>query len=605
MCGIAGTYGYSTAAALRMTQEMCDRMTPRGPDDGGCEVVSADPPVVLGNRRLSIIDPSPAGHQPMHALEWGGSIVFNGMIYNFRELRARLEKRGHRFVSDCDTEVILRAYAEYGTRCVHYLRGMWAFAIWDPRRGALFLSRDRMGIKPLYYTSDGQRTAFASEVRSLTSSGAAATRLSTAGIGTFLDFGAVSEPLTAIQGVLALPPGHSAIVNADGVALTRYWAPPEASPEWPKCDAAEELAAIVEDAVGRHMVSDAPIGVFLSGGVDSSLISALATRHATDVRTVSVVFEDPAYDEERHQLTVARTLGTEHHALRLMPDDLIAWFPHVFRGMDQPAFDGLNTYTAARIAHECGLKVAVSGLGADELLDGYGLGPRIERLERLSRLPVHGTRALALTVGALTRASRRDKLAAWLSGDVVDPHELLRRLFLPVGTDALLPGAGEGTAAHKTRAARRGANDLAVSELSTYMRNVLLRDTDSMGMANSIEVRVPYLDHVVVEYVLSLPPSARATGKTLLRAAFPDAIPAEIYDRPKRGFALPLAGWMRGPLHAEMQSLLASDTSPLGDILDLQAVKPVWTGFLAGRRSWLQPWALFCLGKWIENVTAT
>lgn len=600
MCGIAGTYGYPADAGLRMTQAMCDRMAPRGPDDAGYEVVSLDPPVALGNRRLSIIDPTPAGHQPMHDRETGTVIVFNGMIYNFRELRGRLESRGQRFVSECDTEVILRAYSEYGERCVHYLRGMWAFGIWDPVRKRLFLSRDRLGIKPLFYTAHDGRSAFASEVRALLASGAVPPRLSMSGIRTFLDYGAVSEPLTAIEHVFALPPGHNAIIDAEGISTECYWQPPGPSPDWPKSDAPAELAHLVEQSVKIHMVSDAPIGIFLSGGVDSSLVSALAKRHASDVKTISVVFDDPTLDEESHQLRVARALGTDHRALRLTPSDLLSWFGHVFAGMDQPAFDGLNTYTAARLASESGLKVAVSGLGADELLDGYGLAERISRLQRIAALPLVRSGFGAAAASRFTPSERRGKLQAWLTGEVTDAYELLRRLYLPHAVDSLIgPSAGGAPA---PAPAERGLNSLAIDELGRYMRNVLLRDTDSMGMANSLEVRVPYLDHVVVEYVLSLPESVRQSRKQLLRLAFPDAIPAEIYQRPKRGFALPLDTWMRGPLRDQVDTMLTTAGSPLATTLDIAATTAIWQGFLARRSSWLQPWALFCLGRWIESA---
>ncbi len=294
MCGIAGALAGSVEDARAAVEAMCEQLIPRGPDDHGIATSSGERgSASLGSRRLAIIDPSPAGHQPMVDAERETTIVFNGMIYNFGDLRERLSAEGEPFVSDCDTEVVLRAYGRYGRDCVRHLRGMFAFAVWDERRRELFLARDRLGIKPLYYTERDGWFLFASQVKALLRTGRVPAELSAPALDTYLAFGAVSEPLTAIEGVSALPAGHTALVREGTVTVARYWEPPaEPDASLAAQDAADELCAVLEDTVRRHLVSDAPLGVFLSGGLDSSLVAALAAQASSRVRTVSVAFAD-------------------------------------------------------------------------------------------------------------------------------------------------------------------------------------------------------------------------------------------------------------------------------------------------------------------------
>ncbi len=610
MCGIAGALHADPDFVRDAVAVMCDQMIARGPDDGGVALIDGHAGhVALGNRRLAIIDPSPAGHQPMRDEARGTTIVFNGMIYNYRELRAQLVAEGAQFRSECDTEVVLKAHARYGADCVRHLRGMFAFALWDACDQSLFMARDPFGIKPLYYWQEGGGFLFASQVKALLATGRVPARLSPGGIESYLAFGAVSEPLTAIAGVFALPAAHTATVRQGAIGVQRYWSVPEqtATPA-SRRDVVGELRARLEDSVRRHLISDAPLGVFLSGGLDSSVLAALASRASARVQTVSVTFDDDAFSERPHMERVARHIGSEHVSVTLRPDDLLAAHEGAFEAMDQPTFDGLNTYVVSREAASAGLKVALSGLGADELFDGYGYTSRIAALDRLARAP----RLLARTAGAaigLTRTrGNGEKLAAWLGtrGEGESAYELLRRVFLADEVLKLGPKAASMPAA----AARASdSSDLfsrvTALDLAHYTNNVLLRDTDAMSMAHSLEVRVPYLDRPLVEWVLSLPTEVKGgSGKALLVESVRDLLPLEILARRKQGFALPLARWMRDELRCEVDAVLREPPGALAGLLDRDAAVQVWEQFLRDGRRWTRPWALFALCRWARTIAA-
>jgi asparagine synthase (glutamine-hydrolysing) len=608
MCGIAGVWTRGADDVSGPLLAMSEHMVPRGPDDDGSGVFEG-PGFRLGlaARRLAIIDPSPLGHQPMHDPERGTTIVFNGMIYNFEDLRDRLAHDGERFTSRCDTEVILKAYGRYGADCVRHLRGMFAFAIWDPRENRLFLARDRLGIKPLYYAEQDGRFLFASEVKALLASGLVEPRLSSPGIASFLAFGATSEPLTAIDGVLALPAGHRASYEDGELRVEPFWEP-ETEPELElgEEEAVRGLRELLEDAVGRHLVSDAPLGVFLSGGVDSSILACLAARATSKLRTISVVFENSELSEDRWMDAVTERIGGEHVRVSLTPSDLLSWSTDAFRAMDQPSFDGVNTYVVSRAASGSGLKVALSGLGADELFDGYGYGRRIVALERAARLPKPLRLAIAGAAPLAFRGTHRAKALQWLRGDRdgFSSYDLFRRLFHPDDMRTVSRTSLNGVPSPRALEAGRDLyGQLSVLELTGYMKNVLLRDTDSVSMANSLEVRVPFLDHPLVEWVLRLPAPLKAgQGKALLLAATRDVLPPEVLDRPKMGFVLPLADWMRNELRSEVDRTLAALPPALEEQIDSEAVAAVWGSFQESGRNWLRSWALYALCRWLEGV---
>jgi asparagine synthase (glutamine-hydrolysing) len=611
MCGIAGIIHRGGAQiGLAAAEAMSLSMRPRGPDDSGAfSLASGNDRLVLTSRRLAIIDPTDAGHQPMCDGHSDTTIVFNGMIYNFRELRGKLAAKGAVFSSDSDTEVVLQMYASYGPSCVEQLRGMFAFAIWDSRTRELFLARDRLGIKPLYYFHSTKGFLFASQVKALLKSGLVDARLSLNGLVSYLDFGAVSEPLTIIDGVRALPAGHTATLRDGELQLSKYWEPHASTEAISNGQTVVALRAMLDEIVDGHLVSDAPLGVFLSGGLDSSVLAALAARQTERLKTISVVFGERAYSEERYIDSVTRRLGVDHVRVSLSAADLRRHLADAFVAMDQPSFDGINTFFVSKAAHEAGLKVALSGLGADELFDGYGNTTRVARLEQIRRLPKPLPQVAAAGAAAFAEGvSSRQKLRGWVSGSFPPGHsyELLRRLFLPGDVARLLAAASAADCVPTVDAidCRKDVfPQVSMLELTNYTKNVLLRDTDAMSMANSLEVRVPYLDHRLVEWALGLPRSARAgKRKGLLVAAARDALPKEVLERKKQGFLLPLESWMAGDLGSEAAAAICDPPSPVRDLVNLKEARTVWTDFSLGARSWLQPWALYALCMWVESL---
>ena len=409
MCGIAGIIAPAERLSHGAVEKMVSRQRHRGPDDYGIETIAAGAGVcMLGSCRLAIIDLSPAGHMPMADHETGNWLVYNGEIYNFRDLRQELENSGERFYSGTDTEVILKAYRHWGSDCVQRFRGMFAFALWDHARQELFLVRDRLGKKPLYYYQNAATGIFlfASEVRALLASGLVERHLNPSALGAFLFNGFVVSPQTMIKDLRSLLPGYCMRVGCQGniITMRRYWslptedkiAPP--NPQWQ-----EEIRAELAQAVKLRLVSDVPLGAFLSGGLDSSAIVALMAQSAGEVRTFSITFDESAYDESPFSRWVAHRFGTVHSEIRLDKESFQSQWQDALLAMDQPTFDGINTYCVARAAKESGLTVALSGLGADELFGGYPFFRSIPWLFRMG-----------LVTNALPQVLRR-LIKDWLS----------------------------------------------------------------------------------------------------------------------------------------------------------------------------------------------
>jgi asparagine synthase (glutamine-hydrolysing) len=419
MCGIAAVIGAGEAEPG--VRAMVEAVRHRGPDDSGV-VQPAGRPLALGCARLAIIDLSPAGHMPMTDPATGNVIAYNGEVYNFRELRRDLEAEGERFRSGTDTEVLLRAYAIWGRDFVERLRGMFAFALWDAGRREVLLARDRLGEKPLYY-APGPPLVAASEVRALLATGLVSRRLDPAALDSYLVNGFVVSPRTILRDVLSLLPGHLLAVAEDGRVLEerRYWRLPAPGAAAPAAEAAARLRSDLERSVTERLISDVPLGAFLSGGLDSTTVVALMTRAGGEVRTFSVTFEDPVYDESAHSRRAAERFRTRHTEVRLTRDEFEARMDAAVAALDQPSFDGMNTYFVSRAARESGLTVALSGTGADELFGGYPFFRQVERLERARRLwartPGAGG-AAAWASERLRRVSGPAKVLDLLAADV-------------------------------------------------------------------------------------------------------------------------------------------------------------------------------------------
>jgi len=609
MCGIAGifrTSGGTTAADRVAVERMAAAETHRGPDDAG---LFQDARVVLGHRRLSIIDLSPTGHQPMSNEDGTVWVTYNGEIYNYAELAAQLG--GHRFRSRSDTEVLLHGYEEWGMEgLLARLRGMFSFAIYDgrPAQSRCLLARDRLGIKPLYYAERRGALAFASEVKALVGSGLIPNQKNPEALTGLLLLGSVPAPATGIRGVQCLLPGHYLAADRGGIAIHKYWAADADAVAEGEPDA---LAGALEDSVVRHLVGDVPVGVFLSGGVDSAALVAFASRSRPSLATLTVVFDESDCSEGAEARQIARSFHTDHREVRVTSQDFMDAIPNVLRVMDQPTNDGVNTYFVSRAARQAGLKVVLSGLGGDEVFGGYKHHRWLARygnsIRRFSALPAVVRQTVLATAAAYGRVRGREnwmRLAS-LEDRVSDQglYLALRGFFAPRQVRALLDigerevrlAAEEYLGAFRPPSANGVANTAAFRhlEMRRYLHDQLLRDTDVFSMAHSIEVRVPYLDHRVVECAASLPALPKSNGngnKPVLTRAVGEPAVFEAARRSKRGFVFPFAKWMKLHSHELREMALA------GGCLNRLTIGRLWNEFDNGRLHWSRAWMLAVLG---------
>ena len=632
MCGIAGVIGAPPVAAEPAVRRMMRAMVHRGPDDEGYEEfpASATGQVVgFGFRRLAILDLSPAGHQPMVHAGTGDCLIFNGEIYNFRDLRPRLQAHGCRFQSTGDAEVLLHALTTWGERVLEELDGMFAFAFYHAASRRVLLARDHLGIKPLYFAQTGGSVVFASEVRTVLASGLVPADLDPAGIAGFLAYGSPQDPLTVHRHVRSLPSGSCSWVDAGDpgrkpIVPRRYWAFPPVRHE---TDAAavvslthDHLASSVRD----QCVSDVPLGVFLSGGIDSATIAALARSPGQAVKTFAVGFEVPGGEDEcAAAAATAMALGTNHFQTILDDEWLRLQWTQWLKAADRPSIDGLNTYVISGAVTDREITVSLSGLGADELFGGYPSFVRVPKWRRALALagcvPRSIRRRAAEALARRMPASRREKFVDQVSGSVslLELAIQSRRL----SSDATLSHLGlradelgltstylppEALQAFRTS----GTDSFQVvsqTESLLYMGNTLLRDSDINGMAHSLEIRVPFLGRRFVEYVAGLPMTVKSPPqgrpKHLLREALKQTLPADVFTRPKRGFTLPFAEWMAGPLRDECEA--AIDALGECEIFPTGSVQSLWRRYLDGRNGyqWSRPLSLVVLGSYLQKLS--
>ena len=595
MCGIAGILSTDPLPELAVGSlpRVLAALRHRGPDDQG-QFRSAGGHAALAHARLSILDLSLAGHQPMSTPDGRFTIVFNGEIYNFQELRATLQGGGVVFRSNSDTEVVLRAYEAYGAECVAKLRGMFAFALWDERERSCLLARDPFGIKPLYLAESAGRLVFASELRALLASGLVPRELDPRGLHGYFRTGSVPEPHTLLRNVRCLEAGHLAVWRAGRLETKSFWT----LRFTPETVAAPNAVAATRDAlldsVRHHFISDLPVGVFLSGGIDSTALVGLArTVGRTDLHTYSIAFPGSPGDEGGLARRTAAHFGTTHHEQQLDAATGKELFGQFLKVMDQPSIDGLNTFTVSKFAHEQGMKVVLSGLGGDELFGGYPSFHEVPRLAGLNRR-MRWTGPLRLGARAMLRRANRPPL---------------RRLGEMLGQPARLDTAyaafrgtftnTEATALTRHYTGVEVTDDFSTVELpadptpedsvsrlelTRYMRNQLLRDSDVMSMAHGLELRVPFLDLPLMNTLTRIPAATRLqAGKRFLLQAVPE-VPDWIANQPKRGFLFPFEQW----LGTEWHEVFA--------VLDRTCPVPTQT--------WYRKWAVFVFERWRERVDA-
>jgi asparagine synthase (glutamine-hydrolysing) len=623
VCGICGYLGDPRGID---GSAMIEALGHRGPDGRGAwRRATADGEVFLGHTRLAIIDLSPAGAQPMATPDGVHTISYNGEIYNYRALRAELEGRGYAFRGTSDTEVLLYLLREEGAPGLDRVRGMFALAFWDAEKQELLLARDPFGIKPLYYTDSAARLAFASELRALLRGGAAAPELDPAGVESYLAFGCVMRPQTMVRGVQTLEPGRFLRRRAGATAarLGRH-STLRAPATLPRtyAEAIETTAATLRRVVAEHMVADVPVGVLLSGGIDSSGLVATLSGQDLTVDTFTVIFagEDESLSERPFAAAVAQRYGTRHHEVRIEGTTVDAVGEAVSR-LDQPSIDGANTYVVCKAVRGAGITVVLSGLGADEVFLGYGNHETFARLRLLHHLTaIPGAREalrLAAHLPWPAPSFRQQKAIAYLAtkGRPADAYAAMRGLFSTPRITALLgrPATEPGAFVSDLPLAAPPADTPSLTsalDLMNYMGNMLLRDSDVMSMAHSLELRVPYLDRDLVETVLSLPAALklrRGRPKPLLVDAIQPPLPRAIVERRKRGFVLPFARWLRRDLYNDVADTFVDTSMLLGAGLDPPAAREVWRGYLTrhDESAWTRPWGLHVLARWVRENLAT
>ena len=616
MCGIAGITTREPLSDLApRLSEMTRALAHRGPDSDGRWISTG---IGLGHRRLSILDLSDAAGQPMADAEGRFVIVFNGEIYNYQELRSELSPH-YPFRTQSDTEVLLAAWRQWGDQSLPRLIGMFAFAIWDTRDECLWLAVDRLGVKPLYHAQLDGGIVFASEIRSLLASDLVERRLNRGALGDFLGYQTVPAPETLVEGVEMLPPGNVMRVCRGAREMRCWWNLPTAIKPFPTGQdyptTVRRVRNLLQAAVARRMIADVPLGAFLSGGIDSSAVVALMAHASTQpVETFSVIFEEKEFDESRWSGMVADRFRTRHHPILLTAADFRAELEPALAAMDHPSGDGLNSYVVSKATKRAGVTVALSGLGGDELFAGYPFFRQLPRLQRsaVMRLPLAVRRVAASIARRVPGGRRGAKLAEVLSlpgTSLWDILPIYRRVFPEVVADRLLTTRPRGDNA-ATRWLRKHSTEIdrlpllgqiSAVEMGSYMQNVLLRDADQMSMAHALEVREPFLDHDLVEYVIGVPDAQKeaTTPKRLLVDAMGDDLPPEIWQRRKMGFTIPWATWLRRDLRGLCETRLTGLKQR--GIFQAAEVDRLWRAFLAGdqRVIWLQIWLLVVLEDWM------
>jgi asparagine synthase (glutamine-hydrolysing) len=625
MCGICGKLDIKGKVERSLIEKMCEVITHRGPDDQGIYV---DTSIGLGNRRLAIIDLSSAGHMPMSTPSGNLWITYNGEIYNFKEIRQQLQDCGYSFHSNTDTEVALYAYHKWGPDCLHRFNGMFALAIWDVEKKLVFLARDRLGIKPLYYYYDGTRIIFASEIKAILQDSSVSRELSREGIINYFTFGHSIAPRTIFKNIYKLLPGHYLTCQPTGGAalemtITQYWAPP--LPQGFKDEGEqyyiEEIRRLLGKSVKSRLISDVPLGVFLSGGIDSSIVTGLMSNAGSSkVKTFSIGFNigDTYYNELEDARLVARHFGTEHRELLLNDSDLIKILPDLIYHYDEPFGDSASfpTYLLSKFTRE-NVTVALSGEGGDEIFGGYrryvvenflarhpvmvGLLDN-DVLRRISNaLP--GLRRLKKTLAALDIKDGAERYASWLSvfdaemrnglfnRDFItgepgfDPLEIYHRLYIQNGTET--------------------AGSLLYIDQQTWLPDTYLEKADKASMANSLEVRVPFLDHELVEFAARIPVKYKIRGfatKCILKKAFASQLPAAILRKRKHGFTPPIDPWFRGKLKDQIKEVILDPRSRSRGLFNHDYIEKLYCWHTQGRASYHRPlWLLVVFELWCQK----
>ncbi len=614
MCGIAGILAFTDTNSLQeQIRSMTDAIDHRGPDAAGHFV---EGPIALGHRRLSIIDLSPLGNQPYSSANNRYQLVFNGELYNFQEVKATITD--HSFKSTGDTEVLVEAWSRWGLAALPKFKGMFAFAIWDRQEETLWLVRDRLGVKPLYYSEQSNCLLFGSEIRSLLASGLVKKELNTDALAGFFRYQSVPGPHTIIQGVQELKAGCWMKIRAGKIESGSWWdiqARTAFTPPASKQEAQSEILRLLRTAVEQRLVSDVPVGAFLSGGIDSSAVVALmAEVSSRPPETFNISFSEKGFDESGYAELVAKKFNTRHHTILQKPEYMLDNLLPALAAMDTPSGDGINSYVVSKAIREAGITVALSGIGGDELFAGYPFFRQFRQAQKYK-----SSWALAKPLRTLmasligSGSSRKDRLKQLLqvkSPGIENLYPIFRQIITPADHQKFirlgLPAADPVQLALQNLDRLHDFpeySQVSIAEYLGYTQYTLLKDTDQMSMAVSLEVREPFFDHELIGYVLQIPDRLKepAFPKQLLVEALGDRLPQEIVHRRKQGFVFPWEHWMKTELRAfcdaEIQAICSRD------FINGQALQRQWQQFLKGDTSirWIELWLFIILSHWLKK----
>lgn len=623
MCGIAGIVHQTKTniAYGQAIQKMTDAIAHRGPNSQG---TWNDDACYFGHRRLSIIDLSEAGNQPFTSQDGRYVLIYNGELYNYKELKLELQRSQHGtkelpyfFKTNTDTEVILAAFLRWGKECLQRFNGMYAFAIWDKTERKLTLARDRLGVKPVYYAYKNNTLLFASEIRALIQSGLIENKINLKSVAEYLQYTTVHAPNTILQDVFMLMPGHVLEMQNGTVNITKYWNINQFAVSKQDLSYKETCAKVNElltAAVERRLVADVPFGAFLSGGIDSSAIVGLMSKVSSEkVQTFNVSFDESEFSEAKYAGQIAEKFNTQHHEIKLTPNDFLKQLPEALAAIDHPSGDGPNSYIVSKATKQAGITMALSGLGGDELFAGYDIFRRYIELEKkgwLNIVPLKGL--MGNMLAAKKKSIQGDKTAEILNLDTINglnAYPVNRKLFNrkdyqallkePANADNFIKNIIKNTDTDKQHLLSR----VSLFEIQTYMQNVLLRDADQMSMAVALEVRVPFLDYKLVEFALSVKDEYKYphTPKKLLIDSLGDLLPNEIVNRPKMGFTLPWKDWLKNELRDFCEDNIIQFSKR--GFVNREAVLLIWNRFLKNdpKITWSRVWHIVVLNNWINT----
>lgn len=620
MCGINGIINWGkTDQHRRSISAMNTALAHRGPDDDG---VYYDKNVLLGHRRLSIIDLSKDGHQPFYSSDRRYVLVYNGELYNYKELKQELLDQ-YNFKTNTDTEVILASFIKWGRACLDKFNGMYAFAVWDTVDEILFVARDRLGIKPVYYWERESVLVFSSELRSLLASGMVPRKLNKDALSDYIQYQTVHAPDTIVKGVKMLMPGHFMVYKKVATEVIKYWDPvnkfDKDISKRTRLEIQNDIQLLLYRSVERRMLADVPFGAFLSGGIDSSIVVGLMSRvSSVPVKTFSVGFKENKFNESEYSSAVAKKFKTHHTPIELTAPDFMNELPNALDAMDHPGGDGPNTFVVSKVTKGAGVSMALSGLGGDELFGGYSIFKQslaINKMHQLNLLPL----ALRKGVAALLRKIKSD-ISSEKIAEILSLKHISVDTTYPVYRKSLIDKQLMQLFFHQQISTKRVEeivqnsfrdlptefpvmSKITLAETYTYLQNVLLRDTDQMSMANALEVRVPFLDYTLFEYMLSVPDHIKSgdSPKQLLVDSFSDMLPKEVFNRQKMGFVLPWQFWLKNELH----ELCVTHIELVEDmkLFAPGSVKALWEKFKKNDPSvaWSRVWHIIVLGYWMKK----